>query len=318
MARIVIGIGTSHTPQVSMGASMWSVHSAAVDHTLVDMDANKAAAPNWMSDEVDPGRIEEKYEVCQGEIEHLSKLLAAAEPDVVVVFGDDHREVFDDECSPGIAVYCGDEAWDLPADPNFPLESIRASDWAYHGNEATPYATAGDLGQHIVRVMCERGLDPSAVSGLSEGHAIGHAFTFIEHRFGGDRGWSMVPIWLNAFYSPNQPSARRCYQVGQAVRSAIESWPGNERVAIVASGGLSHYLVDQEFDGKVLKALGEKDEAALTAVTNDELESGTGETRMWIAAAGALESLTLTHQTYVPGYRSVAGTGVGLGFAAWT
>ncbi len=318
MAQIVIGIGTSHTPQVSMGASMWSVHSAAVDHTLVDMEASKAAAPQWMSDEVAADRIEEKYEICQGEIEHLSKLLASANPDVVVVFGDDHREVFDDECNPGIAVYCGDQAWDFGADPNFPLESLRASDWAYHGTDATAYEMAGELGQHIVRVMCERGIDPSAVNGLSEGHSIGHAFTFIERRFVGDRGWSMVPIWLNAFYPPNQPNARRCYEVGQAVRAAIESWPGDERVAIIASGGLSHYLVDQDFDERVLKAISDKDEATLTSVTNDELESGTGETRMWIAAAGALENLTLTHQTYVPGFRSVAGTGVGLGFVAWT
>jgi hypothetical protein len=77
-------------------------------------------------------------------------------------------------------------------------------------------------------------------------------------------------------------------------------------------------VVDEPFDHKVLSAIEARDTSTLMSIPDSELESGTGEVRMWIAAAGALEGLTFSQHSYIPGYRSVAGTGVGLGFAAWT
>jgi hypothetical protein len=127
----------------------------------------------------------------------------------------------------------------------------------------------------------------------------------------------IVPILINTFYPPNQPLPRRCYAFEQALRAAIEAWPAPKRVAVVASGGLSHFTVNEKLDRRVLDMLRDKDAAGLMALPAAKLTSGSSEIRNWIAAAGALEGLDVRWSDYVPGYRTAAGTGTGIGFAAW-
>lgn len=319
MASIVLGIGSSHTPQVSMGSAMWATHAKIVDEDILGLKEATPDTPEWVPDEVSLAKFEEKYRLCEENIALLGQMLHDAAPDVVLVIGDDHREVFTDECSPSLAVYCGEEVWDLPSTPDsLGLASIRASDWAYHGDEAVVYQTAGDLANHVVTYLQDNGFDPTTVNKLPDGKSLGHAFTFVNRRLAPGLQQRMLPIWLNAFYGGNQPSAKRCYEIGQALRAAVEAWPGQERVAIVASGGLSHYMVDESLDRLLLKAIEAKDADHIKAVSPEQLRSGSGEIRMWLAGAGACEGLSVTHSVYVPGYRSLAGTGVGLGFLAWT
>jgi hypothetical protein len=126
-----------------------------------------------------------------------------------------------------------------------------------------------------------------------------------------------VPVLLNTYFPPNQPTPRRCYQLGQALRRTIEAWPSAKRVGIVASGGLSHFFVDEELDRHVLEILAKRDVDAIGALPAAQLESGSSEIRNWLAAAGAVEHLDLEVLDYVPCYRSEAGTGVGMAFAVW-
>jgi len=58
----------------------------------------------------------------------------------------------------------------------------------------------------------------------------------------------IVPLVVNTYYPPNQPTPRRCFALGSAVRKAIESFTLDFRVGILASGGLSHFTVDEELD----------------------------------------------------------------------
>jgi 3-O-methylgallate 3,4-dioxygenase len=88
-------------------------------------------------------------------------------------------------------------------------------------------------------------------------------------------------------------------------------------VAIMASGGLSHFFVDEELDRQVLDALAKNDGEALIALPAAKLESGNSEIRNWIATAGAVEHLPMHLVDYVPSYRSEAGSGVGMAFAVW-
>ena len=90
-----------------------------------------------------------------------------------------------------------------------------------------------------------------------------------------------------------------------------------ERVGIMASGGLSHFLVNEELDREVIEALRRKDYATLKALPAKKLLSGSSEIRNWIAVAAAVDGLKLDWVSYVPGYRSRALTGVGLCFAHW-
>jgi 3-O-methylgallate 3,4-dioxygenase len=126
-----------------------------------------------------------------------------------------------------------------------------------------------------------------------------------------------VPVFVNTYYPPNVPSAARCYELGRALRRAVESWPGTARVAVIASGGLSHFVVDEELDSRVLSGITGRDAGILGSLTRDQMRSGTSEILNWIVAAGALENLSATVLDYVPGYRTPAGTGAGMAFARW-
>ena len=128
----------------------------------------------------------------------------------------------------------------------------------------------------------------------------------------------IVPICINTYYPPNQPTPRRCYRLGRAIRAAVESYPQDARIGIIGSGGLSHFVVDEELDRGLLDLLRKKDAAAIEALPREKLNSGSSEIRNWICVAGAVEHLSLEWWHYEPGYRTPAGTGTGLGFALWS
>jgi hypothetical protein len=75
--------------------------------------------------------------------------------------------------------------------------------------------------------------------------------------------------------------------------------------------------VDEALDRRVLELLAKKDADGIAALPTAELESGSSEIRNWLVAAGAVEHLRMDLVDYVPCYRSVAGTGVGMAFAVW-
>lgn len=126
-----------------------------------------------------------------------------------------------------------------------------------------------------------------------------------------------MPIFLNTYFPPNQPRPKRCYEFGQALRKAVEAFPGDARIGVLASGGLSHFLVDEDFDRAILKACADKDAAFLANLPRNKLHSGSSEILNWVGVAGACEHLDLNWFEYVPGYRTPAGTGTGLSFASW-
>src|SRR5437016_2807115 len=92
----------------------------------------------------------------------------------------------------------------------------------------------------------------------------------------------IVPVSINTYYPPNQPRAARCYALGKAIRRAIAAWPGDERVAVVASGGLSHFVVLEALDRAVLAALRTRDEAAIGRLSERLFRTGTSETKNWL------------------------------------
>jgi hypothetical protein len=107
------------------------------------------------------------------------------------------------------------------------------------------------------------------------------------------------------------------YDFGVAVRDAVRAWPGNERVAVVATGGLSVGIVDEELDRLALAGMAERDMEKLAMLPRTWMQGSQGEVLCWIAAAGAADHLDMELLEYIPGYRSPAGTGCGLAFARW-
>jgi hypothetical protein len=128
-----------------------------------------------------------------------------------------------------------------------------------------------------------------------------------------------VPVLINTFYPPNQPTVRRCYEFGKSIVRAIQSWQSDARVALIASGGLTHFVIDEHFDEAFLNALRQGSIEEVAAFGEAYFQSGTSEIKNWVPVAGAMSALGLepTIVDYVPCYRSEAGTGNAMGFVYW-
>ena len=149
------------------------------------------------------------------------------------------------------------------------------------------------------------------------GRSLGHAFTFVRRRLRLAAAVPIVPVLLNTYFPPNVPSPGRCWRLGQALRAGIESWEPAARVAVFASGGLSHFVVIEDLDRSVLAGLENGDAGVFEQIPVELMRSGTSETLNWITAGGALGGLAFDLVDYIPAYRSPAGTGVGMAFATW-
>jgi hypothetical protein len=321
MAEIVLGVGTSHSPSLSMGHELWASHGNYFDPKLErisDFDERCANAPAWLRAELDPAVFARKHAACEAAIEAVGAALRASKADVVVVVGDDQKEMFAAEELPALALFAGDRLIDLPADLDSLPPTTRAANWALHGPERTEWPASKELGGHVARVLTASDFDVYALSRQPENRTLGHAFTFVFRRLYPDGPVpAMVPILLNTYYPPTQMRAQRCWALGRAIRRAIDSWDSDARVAIIGSGGLSHFILDPELDKRVLAALRTYDEAAIAAIPESTLQSGTSEIKNWIVAGAALEGFEMRLIDYVPAYRTGAATGIGLAFALW-
>ena len=104
------------------------------------------------------------------------------------------------------------------------------------------------LATALIEGLVARDFDITAMKALTGDQFEGHAYSFIHRRFMPKRPIPIVPVILNTYYPPNQPSPRRCFELGAAIRELIEAFPQNIRVGILASGGLSHFLVNEALD----------------------------------------------------------------------
>lgn len=324
MAEIVLGIGASHGPPVTMPASQWHMLREK-DMRDKRMDYNallKLAKPN-IEEECTDQRMQARFDAAQRALGTLHDVLQQAAPDVVVVVGDDQNEQFGPDQMPAFCVYrgasvevkkrsgggggqWGNMAW-------------RQASQADIGDTPKEYAAAPDLADHLIRSLIDAEFDVSCSAEIRPDVGLGHAFTFLYRTILPEGNIPLLPVMVNTMYAPNYPKPKRCYALGQAMRKAIAEWDSSKRVAIMASGGLSHVIIDEELDHTVIDALMEKDAQALCSLPLDRLHraAGTTEIRNWVVLAGAVEHLNMTLESYEPCYRSPAGTGLGMAFAYW-
>ena len=108
MAKIVLGIGTSHSPQLSVRASEWQVlREKDENDPRLDYQKLVQLAKANLDSELTSEKFRQRDEACQRAIKTLGDTLQEVNPDVVVVFGDDQHEQFQDENMPTFAVYHG-------------------------------------------------------------------------------------------------------------------------------------------------------------------------------------------------------------------
>jgi 3-O-methylgallate 3,4-dioxygenase len=330
MAEIVLGVGTSHSPLLASPPEDYPRHAEidASGRKLLDRNGKPrtfgelvAEADPSIKDQITPQVLAERAGRCTANVERVAKAIAGARLDALIIIGDDQNEQYSDDNMPAVLIYTGETI------DNSPLHMDEdAPDWwrkarsQYHvKEERRAYPVDARLALHLTNALMDNGFDISHAKRLAKERGEGHAFGFVHQRLmNGEGAIPIVPVALNTYFPPNQPRPRRCYQLGQAIREAVRSMPGDGRVGILGSGGLSHFAVDEELDKLVLDACRRNDGEALSSIPMTKLNSGSSEIRNWITVAGAAAHLTTQWQDYIPCYRSLAGTGCGMGFAVWS
>ncbi len=328
MAKIVLGIGTGHTPLISEPPEFWPEHGAS------ELKAPHAMENAWgggaveelvkqrgakLANEVTAEGQKMRYDQIQRSIESVRGVLNRVKPDVLVVVGDDQRDAFLFDYMPAMCIYRGETMVSKPEDTSH-MPPFRASwIWGYKPDVETAYPCEPELANHMVASLVGQQFDVAYLTEPAEGRQIGHAFTFVNRRLVPENPIPQVPFMLNTYFPPNSPIARRCWDLGQGMRKAIESWESDKRVVVLASGGLSHPIVDEELDRDTLTAIQKEDDSWLGGLDEGVFKLGTSEIKNWITVAGAFAGTGMRMKTidYIPAYRTTAGTGCGIAFTSW-
>lgn len=327
MARLVLGVATSHSPVLTLDSSDW-LHRADADYanpalTLADgrtMTYAELVAERGElhEDQTTPEVFEQIAIRCQASLDRIAGDIAAARPDVVVIVGDDQDELYTAGNTPAIALFWGDEVVTHPWEGDAP-QWVKTMAKGYGMDEIHRFPGHRAFAADLVRGLVAGGVDLAICNEVPDPQVagFGHAFGFPVERLFRGRSIPIVPIMLNTYFPPNVISPSRCIDIGIALRQAIEASPLDLRVVVLASGGLSHFVVEEELDRRVIDNLGADGTEALRELNRDGLIEGTSEILNWVLTAGAVSHLPVRWTAYEPLRRTPAGTGIGLGFAVW-
>jgi OH-DDVA oxygenase len=329
MADIVLGIGASHGPLLSTPPEQWDQRAAADRANKSHWFRGRTYDYDSLLNERAPGfagevAIEvrrERHARCRAAMESLTRKFAQVAPEAVVIVGNDQREFFTDELTPAITIYRGKDIRNVQQHH----EESTGLNIAEAGNapvESATYPGSPELADHILRSLGDDNFDLAQSNTTPQNairHGIPHAYGFLYHSILHGAPPPSVPIILNVHYPINQPRTARCLELGRALQRAIKSFTGYKRVAIMASGGLTHFVVDEELDRKILKAMASGDETTLAAIPENVFKVGTAEIKNWypVIAAMNAEGRRYHQVDYVPCYRSEAGTGNAMAFVYW-
>jgi hypothetical protein len=320
MAVLVGGVAVSHSPQLSIEPEGWRAHGDLEQPRLAQLDVPPSSRmPADLETELVPPVLAARYQACQRALEQTREALLALRPDVLVVIGDDQRELFLDDIMPAVAIFWGHSLEDRPPGAASYPTTMESAYRYYHADLVDTYHTHVELGQQLVEGLVQDGFDIAQFTEQPSGRSLGHAFTFVYRRLlEGQPRLPLVPIMLNTYYPPNQPTPRRCVSLGRGLRAAIDGWPSDLRVALVASGGLTHPIIDEDLDRRLLRSLERQDDDDLGRLPVSGLTEGSSEIRNWIAVGAAMNGIPGKVVDYIPAYRSQAGSGCGMGFFAWS
>jgi aromatic ring-opening dioxygenase catalytic subunit (LigB family) len=236
----------------------------------------------------------------------MRQRLEAARPDIVVMFSNDHLLNWPINNVPEYTVGIADE-------------HVGPADWFDEWLGLEKYRVPGHpaLARFIVNEAAQRRL---ALAYLRQEMQFDDGISVPTHYLNPDARFRLVPVTMNCTVPPI-PTPERAYQVGGVLREVVRAYPGPERIAVVATGGLSHepggpryFWVDEEFDRWFLDLLKRGDHAALLReCTLERMEAagsgGTAELLAWVLVlaftAGPADVLA-----YMPAIAWRSGTGM--------
>src|SRR5215470_2109560 len=333
MAQIVLGLATSHTPMLALSADLWGSYAQRdaenpelafpPDGLVMPYQEALAVVPpevraRYRGPEVYPAQAAE----CQRALDALATSLREANPDITIVITDDQDEWFFEDNMPALAVYWGDTAPLRPRymPPNIRDRAVADAITRGYGDVPMDVPVPSAFGRYLIEYLVEHDFDVSHVRDIKPAYGgrvarryptkngelqyaretapreqgLPHGVSFVVKRLFDNRPRPILPVFQNTCYPPNQPTPRRAFATGQAIAAAIREWSEPGRIAIVASGGLSHFVVDEELDRLVLDALAAKDDKALQTVPRHRLHSAASEALNWVALGGAMHDTALT------------------------
>ncbi|PWU01618.1 MAG: hypothetical protein C5B51_22460 [Terriglobia bacterium] len=213
----------------------------------------------------------------------LGRVLDEEKPDVLVIFASDHMETFFLRTVPTFAVMASDRATA-----------------AFAGKTWSP-----PIHQEFAEALLEQLVRRDFDMAYSQDADLGHSFAAIFNWILEDRPIPVVPVFVNT-YLPPLPNPRRCAALGRAIAEIAASRP--ERVAVLASGGMSHYPGTSryyepayDFDRWCIRELENSHEESFLDLTPEQLdEVGNTEMLPWALALGAIGKQHMELLSYQP------------------
>jgi protocatechuate 4,5-dioxygenase beta chain len=268
---------------------IWGLGTSHVPSIGAAMDRGKTQDPNWKAlfDGYQPAR----------------EWLAEHRPDVAIVIYNDHANGIDLDIVPTFGIGTADR-YEV-ADEGF-------------GQRPVP-AVVGDpeLSLHLLENLVDDGFDLTVFQELDVDHGLTVPLSVWTPDPGEAWPCPVVPLLVNVIQYP-QPTAARCYALGQAIGRAIASYDRDVKIGILGTGGMSHQLageragfINASFDHMFLEAI-EKDPAKLAVLSREDLIRQAGsegiEMIMWLIMRGAMnEQIRRVHSTYfVPASNTAA------------
>jgi protocatechuate 4,5-dioxygenase, beta chain len=253
------------------------------------LDNQRSSEPYWVP-------------VFQG-YERSKKWIAELKPDVVILVYNDHASAFSLELIPTFALGCAAEF--EPADEGW-------------GPRPVPTVLGHpELAWHMAQSLILDEFDMTIVNEMDVDHGLTVPLSLM---FGQPSAWpvKVIPLAVNVVQYP-PPTGNRCYNLGKAIRKAVESFDQDLKVVIFGTGGMSHQLqgpraglINKDFDSRFLDRL-VTDPVGLSRLPHVEYlrEAGSEgvEMVMWLIMRGALDNqVQEVHRFYhVPASNTAVG-----------
>ncbi|MEZ5764036.1 MAG: hypothetical protein R3D69_07110 [Xanthobacteraceae bacterium] len=235
MAKIVLGMATSHGPLLSTPPEQWGerVKADRVNPALwfrgepYKFDALESLRSGEKLDQKSElAERQMRYDRCRKALDSLAATFEKVKPDVVVIVGNDQQEVFCDKNMPAFSIYWGGPVINRPpteAQVKLMPPGSSLATFAHRPEKETEYPCSPGLGKHIITKLIEQEFDVGTSKTMpSDGlewsrDSLPHAFGFVLRQIMKDKPVPHIPIMINTFYPPNPADREACPQLRTGV-----------------------------------------------------------------------------------------------------
>jgi protocatechuate 4,5-dioxygenase beta chain len=272
-----------------MAEVIWGLATSHVPSIGAAMDRGKTGDPYWkpLFDGYQPAR----------------EWMAEHTPDIALVIYNDHANGVDLDIVPTFAIGTA--------------ERYQVADEGFGRRPVPDVIGSPELSLHLVESLVDDGFDLTVFQELDVDHGLTVPLSIYCPDPGEAWPCQVVPLLVNVIQYP-QPTAARCYALGQAIGRAIAAFPTDDKIAVFGTGGMSHQLagaragyINPTFDKWFLEAI-QTDPAALAALSREDFIRQAGsegiELIMWLIMRGAMnDAIGRVHETYhVPASNTAA------------